>query len=473
MNQRAPFTRSSQRWVGGVAAGLAQRLGIDPALIRALLLLLTLVGGAGLILYGLAWLLLPQSDSPSLGSELLHGRPHTDVIWTVVMVVAGLTHPIFWWDRWQWSTHPFYWLSVWALTVAVALAAVALTLSWRARRRRQRLEGTLPFAAPPPAPAAASSVAPSPSSAPTQSLPTPSDDDAPSAPPAGAPGVLLTPSEDDAATIAQPAATADAPAPPPVLTVTHAPRPRPAGPGRRQWQLTLAAMLLAAAVVVGKDTEDLNVLTWLLLAGVELTILGASVVIAGLRGRRGGGITALATLGALVAVPALVLGTLLPADALASGRIGGCWLGQAPASGSVSATCTAGVGQVQVRRGVYSDVTLTNGLGYTEIAVENGAAVRITGRVGAGELSIDVPAGWDVLVDGEPMSPNAYADYTQSSDPGDPNRYYVYVQKWSTEFELVSPAAQHGGRAATVTVEQGIGGIQVSQMQTDTGDSNE
>jgi signal transduction histidine kinase len=53
------------RLVAGVAAGLGWRLGVDPVLIRIAFALLAFAGGAGLVLYGLLWAVLPvATDDP-------------------------------------------------------------------------------------------------------------------------------------------------------------------------------------------------------------------------------------------------------------------------------------------------------------------------------------------------------------------------------------------------------------------------
>ncbi|MBT1173833.1 PspC domain-containing protein [Bifidobacterium sp. MA2] len=67
--------RSDDRWIGGVGAGLAARLGWSPALTRALLLASALLFGFGAALYALAWALLPDArDGRILAEELLAGR---------------------------------------------------------------------------------------------------------------------------------------------------------------------------------------------------------------------------------------------------------------------------------------------------------------------------------------------------------------------------------------------------------------
>jgi signal transduction histidine kinase/phage shock protein PspC (stress-responsive transcriptional regulator) len=53
------------RLVAGVAAGLGWRLGVDPVLVRIAFALLAFAGGAGLVLYGVLWAVLPvATDDP-------------------------------------------------------------------------------------------------------------------------------------------------------------------------------------------------------------------------------------------------------------------------------------------------------------------------------------------------------------------------------------------------------------------------
>lgn len=49
-------------WLGGVAAGIAARLRIDPLIVRGILVVVALFGFPALFLYGLAWALLPDLD---------------------------------------------------------------------------------------------------------------------------------------------------------------------------------------------------------------------------------------------------------------------------------------------------------------------------------------------------------------------------------------------------------------------------
>ena len=62
-NQLPPppqLTRSSDdRMIGGVAGGLGRILAIDPTLLRLAFVVLTVLGGSGLVIYALAWMIIP------------------------------------------------------------------------------------------------------------------------------------------------------------------------------------------------------------------------------------------------------------------------------------------------------------------------------------------------------------------------------------------------------------------------------
>ena len=50
------------RVVAGVCAGLAAYFGIDPTLVRLAFALFTTFGGAGVLLYLVAWIVIPEDD---------------------------------------------------------------------------------------------------------------------------------------------------------------------------------------------------------------------------------------------------------------------------------------------------------------------------------------------------------------------------------------------------------------------------
>ncbi|QOR71695.1 PspC domain-containing protein [Ruania alkalisoli] len=127
--RRIGISRTDDRWIGGVAAGLAHRLGVDPLIVRGALLLVTLFGGLGLLLYGLAWALLPErSDGRIHLQEAFRGRFDAALAGAIVMVIIGFSRAGFWWSGWDGLV-----FSV-GLIALIALAAVVVLAIQQGRR---------------------------------------------------------------------------------------------------------------------------------------------------------------------------------------------------------------------------------------------------------------------------------------------------------------------------------------------------
>ena len=54
--------RSHDKLIAGVASGIGDHFAIEPNLVRLAFVVLALAGGAGIVLYGAAWIFLPESD---------------------------------------------------------------------------------------------------------------------------------------------------------------------------------------------------------------------------------------------------------------------------------------------------------------------------------------------------------------------------------------------------------------------------
>lgn len=61
--------RDDSRLLGGVCGGFADYIGADVALVRLLMVVLTLFGGTGIALYAAAWLLMPVQGSARSPAE--------------------------------------------------------------------------------------------------------------------------------------------------------------------------------------------------------------------------------------------------------------------------------------------------------------------------------------------------------------------------------------------------------------------
>ena len=129
------------RKVAGVAGGLGRHLDVDPTIVRVLFVVLTLFGGAGLLLYVVLWLLVPEQGSER---TVLRTKESTrNVLLIAALVVAFL---IAVGDS-LWDYHVPW------LVAGIVLVAVLVT-----RDRRSTPAGGPPgptpgAAAPPPPPA--------------------------------------------------------------------------------------------------------------------------------------------------------------------------------------------------------------------------------------------------------------------------------------------------------------------------------
>jgi phage shock protein PspC (stress-responsive transcriptional regulator) len=97
--------RERDRWIGGVSSGLAQRMGIDPLIVRGIFIVLTLFAGIGVLLYGLAWAFLPEPDGRIHVQEAGAGRWSTGMTGALITTVVGLTG--LGGGFWGWSRNGF------------------------------------------------------------------------------------------------------------------------------------------------------------------------------------------------------------------------------------------------------------------------------------------------------------------------------------------------------------------------------
>ncbi len=82
------FRHREGRVVGGVAAGIADRFGLDPTVVRIAFVVVGVMGGLGVLIYLALWLLIPE-----IGDErprTFAARRRTTRFWLGVIVLAGV-----------------------------------------------------------------------------------------------------------------------------------------------------------------------------------------------------------------------------------------------------------------------------------------------------------------------------------------------------------------------------------------------
>jgi phage shock protein PspC (stress-responsive transcriptional regulator)/predicted membrane protein len=87
---RRLYRAQRDKVIAGVAGGLGRYFGVDPIFFRIGFVALAFFGGAGVVLYGAAWLLVPLEGGTGRPLDLrLQGRTLT-IVGAVVLVLAGL-----------------------------------------------------------------------------------------------------------------------------------------------------------------------------------------------------------------------------------------------------------------------------------------------------------------------------------------------------------------------------------------------
>jgi signal transduction histidine kinase len=116
------------RWLGGVASGVAIRLGVEATIVRLAFVALGFASGVGVVLYGLAWVLLPERETtggvrPTRSVLPASGDPIAALAFGAVVLGALLLI--------QQSGLPF---PTWVMTPFVVVAIGASMISHESRR---------------------------------------------------------------------------------------------------------------------------------------------------------------------------------------------------------------------------------------------------------------------------------------------------------------------------------------------------
>ena len=337
------------RWAAGVALAIARRAGVDPLLVRGLLVALAVTsGGIALLAYGLAWALLPQQDGSIHAQQVLRGDVRAGFVGAVISTLIGLGQPAPWlglgWTPWGGGQN---------LGGLLTVGLVGLAIWWVLTRSSGNR------AAPGPPPGEPASTGPR-----------------PVAPVPPAPALALPP-----------------PAPP---------APDLSAPSHRLTQATLGTALVGAGALALTDrsTDSLPGSAWLVAGCTALAVIAVGIVAAGVLGLRAGG---LAPIGVLLAI-GVIAGSLLPTPGSFDGFGTRTW---APVSAAAAEPgIRLGAGQVTAdlsRPGLLAGAsTLTPvrvdasiGIGQLDLVVPPGTSAVIHASVGAGEVRSELTGSTD------------------------------------------------------------------------------
>ncbi|MGZ4443562.1 MAG: PspC domain-containing protein [Nocardioidaceae bacterium] len=248
----------TDRKVAGVAGGLGKHLNIDPTLIRVAFVVLAFFGGAGVLLYVIAWLLVPEEGQS--GSAAVRTSDSTRN--TVLIVGAAVAALIVIAHSWGGFGFP------WPLAI-LGLIAIVVLLN---RDRHMNEHGSTP----PPPPDHTDPTA-DPTTGPAENAPSGVSTMTAPVGASGAGGTATYPAGDEP------------PAPPwmpPTQQAYQPPQPRP-DRGPRLFGLTLALVAVALGSIGLYDVAGGHVTAGVYPA-VALAVVGAMLVLGAWVGRAGG-----------------------------------------------------------------------------------------------------------------------------------------------------------------------------------------
>lgn len=386
-NPKRLLRSRDDRYIGGVAAGLARYLSIDPTLVRVAFVVSLAFGGLGILAYVVLLALMPiegpdDEPLPAISKRrsnlMLAGAVLTGAILVVGVGSGGFGRWIF-----GFGPGPLFGILLWSAAL-IAIVWLGITMLSRDGSGRSAPPGT------------PGTIVPSP----TQNAPRPTADvgrDEPT-------GVLHGDPTD-----VMPLSQAEGTNP-----VEPGPRPSPAGPGGATAPGGLATTVGKVMVIIAAGIAALTVLSFLFLLAawvtaqfgsvpmaLLVTVLGAAMILAAVQGRRRLAIWLLAS-ALSVAVPMAVI-------TLADLRIDGSYgaINQVPSrtteipAGGYS--LAAGRMVVDLRelpfdRDTDIPVEVNSGLGATSVIVPDRVCVtaRVKGRAGMADIRGRESSGIDI-----------------------------------------------------------------------------
>ena len=486
--------RTNERWIAGVAGGVAHRFDLDPTLVRCVWVVLSLFAGVGLVLYGLAWALLPEeSDGRIHLEEALSGRFNAGLAGAIGMTIIGMSTfgsgfiP-------SWYVHeagtagiaaalwPLFWLGLIVLAIVFLIRSAQNRSANRKAARGPR--GPQPWQTYPAGTAQAPGNRPGSQAGP-----------AGPAGPAGQAGGF-TPAAGSAS--AWDSSTPGSGAPswqsrsyrqypsyqqPPVPARPL--RPRRPGPGSSTSLAILGlGLLTGAGIWYATATHRVGLLQGqFILIGVLVALLGAGIFISGLRRRHGGWMTVLGWPALFImAIPALATASVVPSSlahmpfkdltdsaTFASSTVTWKELASSASGGSVTRSKDVGDLTLDLRgmpaeeAGRLSTITAHLDVGTLRIKTDTNQRVTVKTDVDMGAIESRVSRAW--TVNGKQMGTDnenlpAY-DVAGKAVPA----YRESHGGLNVASTLTSPSSEDGRPAITINASVDTGTINVEESR--------
>ena len=487
--------RTNERWIAGVAGGVAYRFGLDPTLVRCVWVVLSLFAGVGLVLYGLAWALLPEeSDGRIHLEEALSGRFNAGLAGAIGTTIIGMSTfgsgfiP-------NWYVHqagtagiaaalwPLFWLGLIVLGVVFVIR--------RAQNRRANRMAARSPQGPRPWPASAPGTAQAPGNRPGgqagpagqagnfASAAGPASAWNSSAPGSGGPAF----SQPAGGPSWQSRSYRQYPPYQPAPMAVRPARPRRHGPGSSLSLTVLGlGLLTTAGIWYATATHRVGLLQGqFILIGTLVALLGAGIVASGLRRRHGGWMTVLGwPILFVVAIPALATASIVPTslarmpfgtlkDSTTAASTTVTWkeLTASASGGSVTRSKSIGDLTLDLRgmpaeeAGKLSTITTHLDVGTLRIKTDGNQRVTVKADVDMGAVDSQVDRAWTVngrQMDQDDEGPRRH-DVTGKSI----TTYASSSGGLNTKRTLASPSSDDGRPEITINASVDTGTINIEE----------
>ena len=123
------YRSKKDRVIGGVCGGLGGYLNVDPVILRIIWLAATLIGGAGILAYLIAWILTPEAPHQHDPGPVQRETDGVKVLGIILIVVS-----LFWLST-RFFGETFIWIP-WGWVGPVALVAIGVALLLRPALQR-------------------------------------------------------------------------------------------------------------------------------------------------------------------------------------------------------------------------------------------------------------------------------------------------------------------------------------------------
>jgi len=133
------YKSRTDRVIAGVCGGVGEYFNIDPVLIRIVWVLLSVLGGSGIIAYIIGIIIIPEApESAAEEAEVRKspaGRTASQTVWGLILIAIGLIVLVNQFDVFRYFSSRFWYIS-WSVIFPIFLVILGAIILFRHRGRK-------------------------------------------------------------------------------------------------------------------------------------------------------------------------------------------------------------------------------------------------------------------------------------------------------------------------------------------------